>query len=113
MHELSIALSILDIAAEEAQRRGGATIASIHLKVGVISGVVRDALESAFQVASETCGMPDCKLVISEIPVTIDCTICGGARNIVSIQDFSCCECGTPSSQTISGRELEVTAMEI
>ena len=34
MHELSIALSILDIAAEEAERRGGVGVAAIHLKLG-------------------------------------------------------------------------------
>ena len=43
MHELSIALSILDLAAEEAGRRGGRVVA-VHLKLGPLSGVVKEAL---------------------------------------------------------------------
>jgi len=48
MHELSIAMSILDLAQEEADRNGGATVAAIHLKIGPLSGVVPQALESAY-----------------------------------------------------------------
>ena len=41
MHELSIALSILDLAAEEAERQGG-RVAAVHLKLGPLSGVVKE-----------------------------------------------------------------------
>ncbi len=34
MHELSIAMSILEIAGEEAERRGNAQVEAIHLKIG-------------------------------------------------------------------------------
>ena len=42
MHELSIALSLLDLVAEEAGRRG-VRVAAVHLRLGPLSGVVRDA----------------------------------------------------------------------
>ena len=38
MHELSIALSILDIAAEESRRRENPQIAALHLKLGALAG---------------------------------------------------------------------------
>ena len=38
MHELSIALCILDMAGEEAERRGGRVVA-VHLKLGALAGV--------------------------------------------------------------------------
>jgi Zn finger protein HypA/HybF involved in hydrogenase expression len=41
MHELSIALGILDVAGEEAQRHGG-RVAAIHLKLGPLAGVVKE-----------------------------------------------------------------------
>ena len=43
MHELSIALSIIDIASEESRVRGDAAVLAVHLKVGRLSGVVIDA----------------------------------------------------------------------
>lgn len=113
MHELSIALGILDIAAEEIERRGAARATAIHLKLGRNSGVVKEALLSAYEIASQTCDMADCRLVIEDVPMTIYCPACRGARPVVSIQESRCNQCGTPSSQTLTGLELEVTAMEI
>ena len=52
MHELSIALSILDLAAEEAERHGG-RVAAVHLRLGPLAGVVKDALVSAYDLARE------------------------------------------------------------
>ena len=34
MHELSIAMSIVDIAGEEAERRGHSCITAVHVKLG-------------------------------------------------------------------------------
>ena len=50
MHELSIAMSILDVAGEEAQRLNAKVIA-IRLKLGPLSGVVKEALLSAYDLA--------------------------------------------------------------
>ena len=43
MHELSIAMSIVELAEEEAERRG-VHINAVHLKLGALSGVVKEAL---------------------------------------------------------------------
>ena len=51
MHELSIALSMIEMATEEARRRGGARVNALHLKLGPLSGVVKDALLFSFEVA--------------------------------------------------------------
>lgn len=40
MHELSIAMSIVDLAQEEADRRGGVQIKAVHLRLRLLSGVV-------------------------------------------------------------------------
>ena len=43
MHELSIAMSILDMAEEEAGRRSAEEDA-IHVKLGALSGIVKEAV---------------------------------------------------------------------
>ena len=43
MHELSIALSIVELAEEEAAERS-VRVNAVHLKLGRLSGVVRDAI---------------------------------------------------------------------
>ena len=53
MHELSIAMSILDLAGEEVERQGGGRVVAIHLRLGPLAGVVKTALCSAFELARE------------------------------------------------------------
>ena len=113
MHELSIALSILDIAADESERRGGAAVTAIHIKLGPLSGVVKQALESAYELARESSPFADSRLVIEETPVTVRCKVCRSEQPVVSLQMLSCSRCGTPSADIVSGRELDIIAMEI
>ncbi len=113
MHELSIALSILDLVAEEAQRRGNPRVLSVHVKLGPLAGVMREALIGAFEMAREESGFPDCRLVIREVPIVVYCPSCKGERPVVSIQHLACAQCGTPTPQVVHGQDLEVAAMEI
>ena len=49
MHELSIMQSALNQALREARRAGAARVHQIRLRIGVLSGVVPDALQFAFE----------------------------------------------------------------
>ena len=48
MHELSIAMSIIELAQEESERRG-VQVSAVHLKLGALSGVVKEALLGSFR----------------------------------------------------------------
>jgi hydrogenase nickel incorporation protein HypA/HybF len=113
MHELSIALSIVDVAAEEAQRRGLGRSAAVHLRLGPLSGVVKDALLSAYDLAREGTELAAANLVIEEVPLVTFCPCCGGPRTLASPQLLCCPECGTATPKVVSGRELEVVALEV
>ncbi len=113
MHELSIALSILDMVDEEAQRRGDVGIEAIHLKLGLLSGVVKEALLSAYELASEQTRFAACPLVIEDVPVSVYCSNCNAERSIRSVQCFCCVECGMPASEVVHGLELQIWALEL
>jgi hydrogenase nickel incorporation protein HypA/HybF len=112
MHELSIAMSILDMAEEECGRRG-AEVEAIHIKLGALSGVLKEALLSAYDLARSETTLPDAQLVVEEVPVIIYCPRCQAPRSVPSIQQLCCSECETPSSQILQGRELQVVALEL
>jgi hydrogenase nickel incorporation protein HypA/HybF len=112
MHELSIAMSIVDLAEEEAEQRG-VTIIAVHLKLGPLSGVIKSALLSAYEMACEQTPLAGSKLVIEEVPIVVHCPTCQASRTLPSMQWFSCPACGTPVSEVLQGRELVVTALEI
>jgi hydrogenase nickel incorporation protein HypA/HybF len=113
VHELSIALSIVEMAREEAARRGSVQIQAVHLKLGLLSGVVKEALLSSYEMACFDTPLAGSQLLIEEVPVEVFCPHCGVPRLVSSIQWFCCPECGTPTSTVVRGKELEVVALEI
>jgi len=113
MHELSIALSILDLVEEEMERRGNAHLEAIHLKLGPLAGVVKEALLSAFELASEQTDLAGCSLIIEDVPISVHCSQCNAERPVCSLQSFRCAECGTPASDVLHGRELQVSGLEL
>ncbi len=113
MHELSIAMSIVEMAEEEAAQRGGVQVNAVHLRLGALSGVVKDALLSSYEMACEGTPLQGSRLVIEKVPVVVFCPSCKVQRPLSSVQLFCCAECGTPTSEVVQGKEIEVVALEI
>jgi hydrogenase nickel incorporation protein HypA/HybF len=112
MHELSIAMSIVALAEEEAERRG-VRVNAVHLKLGALSGVVKEALLSCYEMACESTPLQGSRLLVEEVSVVIFCPSCQAPRPLSSVQLFCCSECGAPASKVVQGKELEVVALEI
>jgi hydrogenase nickel incorporation protein HypA/HybF len=113
MHELSIAMSIVELALEEIERRGQVCVNAIYVKVGALAGVVSLALSSAYEIACEGTSLQGSALIIETVPVTVLCPQCQKELQIASLQLFCCPLCQTPTADIRQGRELEVVAMEI
>ena len=113
MHELSIAVSLIEAAREELEKFPGAQVLAIHLKLGRLSGVVREALEFSYEIACQNTPLEGSSLVVEDVPVLIDCRQCGGPREIVSRHQFRCAVCDAPGNTVLQGREIEVAALEI
>jgi hydrogenase nickel incorporation protein HypA/HybF len=113
MHELSIAMSMIDIAREEAAARGDGRVIALHLRLGPLSGVVKDALLFSYEVAAAGTELETSRLVIEEVPVIVFCQSCNQQRTIETIQLLCCSVCGELTPEVISGRELQIVAMEI
>ena len=113
MHELSIALSIVEGVEEELAQRPGARLSAVHLRLGPLSGVVKGALLFSYDVACEGTGLAGSRLIIEEVPIRLYCATCGKECPAVSLQSLCCSDCGTPSAEVTRGAELEVCALEL
>ena len=89
MHELSIAMSIVEMVEEEIERRGEAHVIAIHLKLGRLSGVVKEALMSSYEIACDDSPLRGSTLMIEEVPVLIFCSGCQEKRPVSSTQPVS------------------------
>lgn len=112
MHELSIAMGIVDAAMEEAQRRG-VQVTAVHLRLGALSGVVKDALLFSYEVACQDTALEGSRLLVEDVPVMVFCPQCKGERVLESVQSFACPDCATPTMDIRQGKELEVFALEV
>jgi len=113
MHELSIALSIVEGASEEASRHNGHRVEAVYLKLGQLSGVVKEALLFSYGLAAEGTRLEGSRLEIEDIPATVFCTRCDAERTLASIQQFCCPVCGIATPEVTRGRELLITGLEL
>ena len=94
MHELSIAMSIIEGATEEARRHGAVKVSAVHLKLGPLSGVAKEALLFSYELACEGTALEGSHLVVEDVPAIVFCPSCEIERAIVSIQQMRCPVCG-------------------
>ena len=92
MHEMSIAEGILDVALDTLRQHDATVIHSIQLDLGLMSGVEPDSLLFCWEAI--TC---------------LDCDKIFFVKNYT----FICPYCDSHFVQTIGGRELQVTSIDI
>ena len=112
MHELSIAMSLIDLASAEGERHGG-RVTAVYIRVGRLSGVVADALRGSWEMARIETPLAQARLEIEEVPVVVYCPNCDREVALPTEQLFHCTGCGEPTPDVRRGRELELNALEI
>ena len=75
MHELSIALSLIEGVEEELAKHGSARVSVVHLRLGRLSGVAKQALLFSYDVACEGTRLQGSTLQIEDMPEGTDLQI--------------------------------------
>jgi hydrogenase nickel incorporation protein HypA/HybF len=113
LHELSIAYSLVEAASKAASAAGARAVIVVRLRLGPLSGVVQNALQFGYDIATKDTVLEGSRLEIEEVPVIIRCGHCKRDVTLPNIQVFRCPVCNTPSAQIVQGRELEIVSLEI
>jgi len=113
MHEVSIALSLLELVERECREAGYHSIDSVRIKVGKASGILPEAFSFALNVAKKDTLARDAQFVIEVVPLGGFCNGCGRHFEIEEFFIFACPGCASPSFQISQGRELEIVDMEV
>ena len=111
MHELSIAMSIVEIAEDSAKQSNVNTITEIELEVGTLSGVVYNALEFAMDEAVKNTMLENASRKIIRIDGKAKCNVCNHEFEIDDIHT-PCPECASFDSEVVAGRELRVKSLQ-
>jgi hydrogenase nickel incorporation protein HypA/HybF len=113
MHEMGIAMEIVDIAkASIPEDMQGARVRRVNLQVGKLSAIVADSLRFCFDLVVKDTPLEGAELAIEEVPVVARCKDCQ-ARWTVTEPVFTCSACRSGAIDILSGRELDIKSIEI
>jgi len=112
MHEMSIAINILQIATENATQENAKRINQVEIAVGRLSGVLSDSLKFCFDVAKLNTIAMEAELDIIDISGRVQCLSCKSEFHIDSL--FSTCpKCGDFSINVLQGKELSIKSINV
>jgi len=112
MHELSIVLSIVDIAEKEVKKHEADSVERIELDIGKLSGIEPHALEFAWEYGVNDSVLAHAEKVINYIPGKAICMDCGHEFEVEQVYD-ECPKCKSYMKDFRSGRELHVRSLTL
>lgn len=113
MHELSIAIDLIEAATTEMERLGSAHLIAVHLRLGRLSGVVKEALAFSFDAAAAGTRIEGARLEIEDVPVIVWCGACDAERELPDLARRRCPICQSPTPHVTRGDELQLVGLEI
>jgi hydrogenase nickel incorporation protein HypA/HybF len=112
MHELSLAVNLIEIVEDQAAAHGATRVREVVLVVGRLSCVEGDALKICFESVRKNTIAESATLKIEYSPGRAQCPEC---VKEVAIDDYlsPCPECGHYQLEILSGREIRVRELEV
>ena len=110
MHELSIAMSIVELAEEYAGKEHAEKVTELEIEVGDFSGVVIDALEFAMEEAVKESICQGAVWKIIPVHPLARCGSCGHTYHPVSLFQ-PCPACGGYGAEILQGEELRLRSI--
>jgi len=112
MHELSLAINIIEQVSKSALDNSAKKIISIRLLLGPLSGVEEDALQFCFTEACSGSIAEDCALIIEKSPLVIRCQRCKKESEVLP-SSLLCPVCNLGDIVVLSGKEFRIIDMEV
>ena len=104
--------SALNLALDQVQQAGASRVHAIRLRIGVLSGVIPDALQFAFEALADGTPAEGAQLIIEDVPARFWCIPCSKEFESPNLM-AQCPDCRGLSGELRAGREMEVASLEV
>jgi hydrogenase nickel incorporation protein HypA/HybF len=112
MHEMTIAMNIVDIICQKANEEKAVKVNSVELVIGELSGIMIHSLEFCFEAACKNTIADNAKLYIHKINAKAFCKSC--EKDFKMESDFSPCPiCNDFHFEIITGKEFSIKSFNI
>jgi hydrogenase nickel incorporation protein HypA/HybF len=108
MHELAITRSVVDTVL---RHTGTQRVTVVRLQVGRLTGVVPEAMEFCFELATEGTPLHGATLQIERPPGRAHCRSCEDDFDLPDL--IPLCPCGSADVEIVNGRQLQVTSVDV
>lgn len=109
MHELSLAHSVVRIV--RAHRPDRTIVRLVRMQAGPMRGVVPEAMQWAWQAATQGTELEASRLELDLLPWTLRCDDCG--RQWKAEEIYATCGCGSQRTRPVGGDELAVLCIDV
>ncbi len=114
MHEVSVALGMVDELTRIASENNATKILIVNLKIGRLSGIVTDSLKFAFDaIKADNPLIASSEIVIKEVPLVYQCDKCDKSFEAADMYFPACPGCGSNDLKIISGEEQHIENVEL
>lgn len=119
MHELSMAMSVLDIILEKAKEENATKIYEITIEIGELLFLNPEQFQFCMELVIENTLAEGAQLTIRTKPSKLQCKLCGKEFNWHTSPDNYVafpvlqCECGSKDLKIVEGRELNIVSIRI
>jgi hydrogenase nickel incorporation protein HypA/HybF len=110
MHELSLALEVIDLVQREADKHGVSAIREIEIEVGDLSGVEAEPFQSALEMMVRDTILENATILLNRSPGNGHCSACD-LDFIMRQRLDSCPECQCFPSKVWGGDEFRVISI--
>ena len=112
MHEMSIAMNLVDLAVQTAQQNDANKINSMIMELGSLAGVVQEALEFCFESACKGTIAEGARLEIITLQGEAKCENCGHQFKCNQVA-LPCPKCDEYVFNIQGGRELKLKSVNV
>lgn len=113
MHELSIAMQVVETVEQALAGEGEIKVLSVTIQVGALTAVVPEALRFVWPIAARGSRAEAAALEIVPVAATGFCLSCQSSRTIPDLKSFRCSACAMPLTEISGGKALQVSHVEV
>ena len=112
MHEMSLAMSIVEQTRDAAAREGAGRVLEVEIEVGCLAGVLVDSLQFCLEAVGATEGLPGTIFRIVEVGAIGICRACNTTFPADAFL-VPCPSCGSDYVSIDGGRDLKIRSLTI
>lgn len=111
MHEMSIAVAMVEQVTEAPAADGHGKVSAVRLRLGELAGVVADSLRFCFSLACAGTVLDGAELLVDHVPGRARCAPCGAEWATGMPPQLCCPQCEGGRAELLSGREMQIVGL--